>query len=375
MGRVIINIARPGNSGVTGGMEKRKTVGSLLVEYGKINKADLEEALNLQKETGKRLGEVLVDSGKISHQDIEWILSKQLDIPFIIVDETSIDTGLLYAFPRDFLLKNRIIPMYETDEEIAVVTDDPFNSDAFATIEQHRGRKVNISGGDSEIIESILKKLLKKEGATELVAVIEGIIARLRETCLYRLDFLDTGAGLTINAFGFGIFRTLHTTDISYGAEDVMKALDAMDLRYLYEYAENQGGGYLMPVYIIEHTIEPPAWPVVLGSFGLGLPEGATLTDLRAVGLDDCLTSPSPVKGYPYFFSRGSTEHVKLGIFTMDHAPPDFRNFHVEAHVPMQCPECVGRGCPSCNGLGLFFQELDGMHSYADILKILKEEQ
>jgi type IV pilus assembly protein PilB len=356
-------------------MEKRKTVGSLLVEYGKITEADLEDALVLQKETGKRLGEVLVASGKITQQDIEWILSKQLDIPFIIVDEASIDTDLLYAFPRDFLLKNRIIPMYETDEEIAVVTDDPFNSEAFTNIEQHRGKKVNLSGGDSEIIETILRKLLKKEGATELVAVLEKLIARLRGTCLYRMDFLDTGAGLTINAFGFGVFRTLHNTDISYGAEDVMKALDAMDLRYLYEYAENASGGYLMPVYIIEHAIDPSAYPVVLGSFGLGLPEGATLTDLKTMGLADCLTSPSPVKGYPYFFSRGFTEPIKLGIFTMDHAPADFRDCYVKAHVPLQCPDCAGSGCAGCNDLGLSFRELDGTHSYSEILKILKEEQ
>jgi len=356
-------------------MEKRKTVGSLLVEYGKITEADLDEALALQKDTGRRLGEVLVESGKVTLQDIEWILSKQLDIPFIIVDEASIDTDLLYAFQRDFLLNNRILPMYETDEAIAVVTDDPFNSEAFAAIEQHRGKKVNISGGDSEIIETILRKLLKKEGATELVAILEGIIERLRGTCLYRLDFLDTGTGLTINAFGFGIFRTLQTTEISYSAENVMKALDAMNLKYMYDYAENSNGGYLMAVYIIEHAIEPQKWPVVLGSFGLGLPEGACLTDLRTVGLPDFLTCPSPLKGYPYFFSRGSTEPIKLGIFTMDHSPRDFRDCYVKASVPMQCGSCAGRGCAGCGDLGLSFRELDGVHSYSEILKILKEGQ
>ena len=356
-------------------MERRKTVGSLLVEYGKITEADLEEALGLQKETGRRLGEVLVDSGKVTQQDIEWILSKQLDIPFIIVDEASIDTGLLYAFKREFLLLNRILPMYETDEAIAIVTDDPFNSDAFSAIEHNRGKKVNISGGDGEIIEDILRKLLKKEGATELVSVLEEVIGRLRGTCLYRLDFVDTGAGLTINAFGFGIFRTVHSADISYTSEDVMKALDALDLRYLYDYAENASGGYLMSVYIVEHTLAPPDYPVVLGSFGLGLPEGATLSDLRAVGLSDCLTSPLPLKGYPYFFSRGSKEPMKLGIFTMDYAPRDFRDCYVRANVPLQCQECSGKGCARCGDLGLTFRELNGVHSYAEILKILKEGQ
>jgi Tfp pilus assembly pilus retraction ATPase PilT len=66
-------------------MEKKKSIGDLLIELGKISQEDLEEGIRLQKVFNLRLGETLVKLGKIAMADIEWILSKQLDIHFVNV--------------------------------------------------------------------------------------------------------------------------------------------------------------------------------------------------------------------------------------------------------------------------------------------------
>lgn len=356
-------------------MEKRKTVGSLLVEYSKITEADLEEALELQKETGRRLGEVLEEQGKITRQDIEWIISKQLDIPFIIVDESSIDTDLLYALPKDFLLKNRILPMYENDDEIAIVTDDPFNTEAFNVIEQQRGRRVNLSAGDSEAVEGILNKLFRKEGATEMVSVISDITEKLSGTCFYRLDFVGSGEGLSINAFGFGILRNMHSGQMYYSAEDIMKALDALGYNYLYEYHENSSGtGFMMPVHIVTETIISAAYPLINGTFGMGLPGGPVVSGVKAAGLPDLIESDSPIKGYPYIYIKPSAQQVMMAVYTIDSVPAGTGKCHARVSVPSRCPECAGAGCPQCNELGLVFTQVDGVQQYPDIINMLKED-
>ena len=65
--------------------------GQLLVEYGRITEETLGEALQKQSGTGRILGEVLIEMGAISEEDVEWMLAKQLDIPFIMVDDSTAD--------------------------------------------------------------------------------------------------------------------------------------------------------------------------------------------------------------------------------------------------------------------------------------------
>jgi len=86
---------------------KWKDIGTLLLEYGLITDNDLKEGVKLQKETGLRLGEALAKLGKISMEDIDWVLSKQLDIPFVIVEDITPNYDLLSRFRKEFLIETR----------------------------------------------------------------------------------------------------------------------------------------------------------------------------------------------------------------------------------------------------------------------------
>lgn len=355
---------------------KKQSLGSLLVQYGFINGHDLEAALKLQKESGRRLGEILIDEGKVKQQDIEWLLSQQLDIPFILVDERSIDHDFVRTFPRELLITNHILPMFEDMDSIAIVTDDPFNKDAFAQIEEARGKRVGLSAGSGEAIERILERIFDKEGAPELVSQLDTIVARLRNTSFYRLDFVRGPMGLSINAFGFGILRNLFNTDTAYGLDDVRKALNFLNLRYLY--SEHRAGltspDFMVCVYPIEGVIESSTYPMVFGSFGLGLPQhGPMLTALRVEAIEGIYTSDHPVPGYGYFYPARVSDPAQGAVFTIDSAPSDFVNHYVKASLPRACHECHGGGCDSCNFLGYSFRAIEGVYSMSDITNFLKE--
>ena len=62
---------------------KKLRLGDALIQEGLINEEQLQQALALQKKSGKRLGTVLVEMHLVTEQDIVQILSKQLKIPFI----------------------------------------------------------------------------------------------------------------------------------------------------------------------------------------------------------------------------------------------------------------------------------------------------
>lgn len=355
---------------------KKQSLGSLLVQYGFISGHDLEDTLKLQKETGGRLGEILIEQGKVKQQDIEWLLSQQLDIPFIIVDEKSIDHDFVRTFPRTLLIDNHILPMFEDADNIAVVTDDPFNKDAFTQIEESRGKTVTLSAGSGETIERILERIFDMEGAPELVSQLDTIVARLRHTSFYRLDFVRGPMGLVINAFGFGILRNLFNTDTAYSVEDIRKALNFLNLRYLYSEcrASLTSPDFMMSVYPVESVIESSTYPVVLGTFGLGQPQqNPMLTELKVEALDGIYTSSSPVPGYTYFYPSRYDGAIHNAVFTIDSAPAEFVNHYVKLSLPRTCHECHAGGCDACNYLGYVFRDVEGVYSLSDINNFLKE--
>jgi hypothetical protein len=83
-------------------LDKKKNIGELLIEYGKITRDDLEEGLRLQKELNLRIDEILIKLGKVTKNDIEWVLSKQPDIPFVIVENINLDPKLIGKFSDTF---------------------------------------------------------------------------------------------------------------------------------------------------------------------------------------------------------------------------------------------------------------------------------
>ena len=59
-------------------LSKKMRLGDSLIAEGLINEEQLQQALALQKKSGKRLGAVLVEMHLVTEQDIVQILSKHL---------------------------------------------------------------------------------------------------------------------------------------------------------------------------------------------------------------------------------------------------------------------------------------------------------
>ena len=72
-------------------------IGELLLREGLINREDLDQALQQQKETGTRLGFALVTNGKLSEADLTRVLSQQYRVPAVELSETEIDAKILTA--------------------------------------------------------------------------------------------------------------------------------------------------------------------------------------------------------------------------------------------------------------------------------------
>ncbi len=347
-------------------------LGTLLLQYGLISSEDLKEGLALQKGSRCRLGEALVKLNKVTMEDIDWILSKQLDIPFVIVEDVTPNLDLLDKFKKDFLIHNKVLPLYETDDHISIVIEDPFNDTAIDLIEKNVEKEVSISTGSGSRIAELLKRTYNKVGLPILVEAISDITERIKETSFYRMDFFLAENVCEIGIFGFGIRKDIHTVKGHFSSDDVFKALGNLAIPFLYEQSFSNGSKFLA-VYPLVQGAEVISYPAIIGEYGLCNPESTAFTDAHVYGAHHIFPLKHPMAGYPCFVTKKTGHGYNKSIYTVDAAPEVFKECYVRLYAPSTCSSCGGTGCIECKELGYKFTHIEGMFSSDELNEKLKE--
>jgi len=63
--------------------KNHQKLGEMLIFYKIITPKQLEEGLEIKKNTEKRIGEILINLGRVTQDEINWVLGKQLNLPYI----------------------------------------------------------------------------------------------------------------------------------------------------------------------------------------------------------------------------------------------------------------------------------------------------
>jgi len=121
---------------------KKMRVGDALIAEGLINEEQLQQALALQKKSGKRLGAVLVEMHLVTEHDIVQILSKQLKIPFIDLSNYLIDPIIAKLVPEHLAKRHMLIPINKVGNKLTVAMVDPLNIIAIDDIQLLTGLMV-----------------------------------------------------------------------------------------------------------------------------------------------------------------------------------------------------------------------------------------
>ena len=66
---------------------KKEKIGKILLDRNIISKEQLEEALNVQRETGEKLGEILIKKGHISDETLVELVSFQRGYDHVDLNE------------------------------------------------------------------------------------------------------------------------------------------------------------------------------------------------------------------------------------------------------------------------------------------------
>ncbi|HET9934425.1 MAG TPA: ATPase, T2SS/T4P/T4SS family, partial [Polyangiaceae bacterium] len=214
IGVLLVKEGRLGAEAVQAGLlaqkdEKRTPIGQILIENKRINQAALDQATALQQRKGTRIGEVLIEAGLADQADIDFALSEQrrrggkrigqilvemnlisevdlavalarkFQLPFVNLDECSINVDAVAELPRDFVEKNRVLPVESDPRSITVALSDPLAVDTLDLVRIHSKKQLSevvvTRSQLDKYIPTYLDQLEAKNRANEMDEILKGL--------------------------------------------------------------------------------------------------------------------------------------------------------------------------------------------------------
>jgi type IV pilus assembly protein PilB len=150
-------------------------LGELLVRTGRINQAQLNEALGLQKDQGGRVGTNLVKLGYLTEKQLVDSLSQHFKVPAVELNGMEIDDAVLKIIPADLARKYTILPVSKTGATITVAMIDPTNVFAMDDVKFMTGYRVEPVVASESGIRVAIDRYYGSTHAIELKKVMEDL--------------------------------------------------------------------------------------------------------------------------------------------------------------------------------------------------------
>lgn len=179
---------------------KSKRLGDLLIEVGFLTREQLDEALSIQRNTGKKLGEVLNDEKIVSEKQIIEALEFQLGVPHVDLTKVSIDVECVKLIDETLAKRYLLIPLFKKEKTLTVAMSDPTNIFAIDDIRMSTGLEINpVIGTKKEIVAAIeqyydtenakkaLEEFEKDETLEEVEALNEAELTQLNNAPVVKL--------------------------------------------------------------------------------------------------------------------------------------------------------------------------------------------
>lgn len=142
-------------------MEKRETFAEqlcdVLVKQKVIDEAEGRAIQRSFKNSEKEnFDDFLLEEGLIEEAALLRALADHFQVPAVDVTGYFFDTQLLRNFPKDFLVRNRIVPLEMDDDYLVVVASEPDNPDLLSAMGAYTSEDIQFRVGLSrDIIDSV----------------------------------------------------------------------------------------------------------------------------------------------------------------------------------------------------------------------------
>ena len=142
--------------------EVRPHFGAVLLQTKLLRPDQLDQALDLQRNSGKRLGQLLIDLGWLYEQDIARAIAIQSGLPYIDLEASSVDPRAAAKLRPELGKEMRAIPVRFAPTGLLVAVADPLDA-PHARLVEATGHHVERCIGEPSVILAMWGRLLRGE--------------------------------------------------------------------------------------------------------------------------------------------------------------------------------------------------------------------
>lgn len=139
-------------------MLRKQKLGEILVNHKMITPEQLTSALETQKKNKKKLGEVLIDLGYIEENIILKTLEAQLRIPYINLNDYTINPSMPKMISEAVARRYNIIPLNVSDGKVVLSMADPLDVLAIDDVSVITGLPVSVVISSKADIKKAINK-------------------------------------------------------------------------------------------------------------------------------------------------------------------------------------------------------------------------
>lgn len=159
--------------------EQRKILGALLVDRGAVEPHHVEEALELQADTGEPLGQLLLQMGVVGEDELYRALAFQLSLPFI-PPPLSPEPEALARVRTAFARSRQVLPLDWNGRQLRVAMVNPLDLETLDDLQfQCGGRVVPAVSRPSAIVEALEDAARDDDPGTDRTSGVRGTLDRL----------------------------------------------------------------------------------------------------------------------------------------------------------------------------------------------------
>ena len=200
---------------VTGRPEKLR-LGDVLVQQRLISQEQLQQTLELQRQTGKKTGRLLIESGVITEELLANGLARQLRIPFVNLKTFPFRADVVKLLPESAARRFRAVVLEDKGDTLLVALADPLDLAAYDELTRLLKRNIGIAAVPESQLPLALDRLYRR---TE---EISGLARALEKDIGDAVDFgeLTANAGLE-GAPVVRLLQSMFEDATQVGASDV----------------------------------------------------------------------------------------------------------------------------------------------------------
>jgi type IV pilus assembly protein PilB len=158
-------------------LRNKKRIGEVLVEQGLITNEQLNAGLDEQKMSGVQLGKCLIKLGFITDAKLVDVLSAQLDIQHVVLENFTFAKELIRLVPEEMARRYRAIPLFETDGILTIAMADPTNLRTIDHLKFKTGKEVDpVIASEASILVAIDKNY--KPDMEDMSQLLENVSAK-----------------------------------------------------------------------------------------------------------------------------------------------------------------------------------------------------